>query len=163
MRFTLASLLDESFGYLGEKEETVEMEKYMEWVHKFPAQIIILSAQVQWSISVEKSISSLGACLKRIEFVLEKLSEKVLGNVKSDRRKKYEQLITELVHQRDTTRALNKGNAKDTEEFQWLAQLRYYYFANEENILRRLNVRCANSTFFYGFEYFPVGKCQGNP
>eukprot|EP00945_MAST-04E_sp_MAST-4E-sp1_P001635 g1635.t1 len=78
MRFTLASLLDESFGYLGEKEETVEMEKYMEWVHKFPAQIIILSAQVQWSISVEKSISSLGACLKRIEFVLEKLSEKVL-------------------------------------------------------------------------------------
>ena len=158
MRFTLASLLDESFGYLGEKEETVEMEKYMEWVHKFPAQIIILSAQVQWSISVEKSISSLGACLKRIEFVLEKLSEKVLGNVKSDRRKKYEQLITELVHQRDTTRALNKGNAKDTEEFQWLAQLRYYYFANEENILRRLNVRCANSTFFYGFEYLGVGE-----
>ena len=158
MRYTLACLLDESFGVLNEDKESLRLEKYMEWVHQFPAQIIILSSQVQWSISVEKNISSLDVCLERTELLLEKLADKVLGNVKSDRRKKYEQLITELVHQRDSTRNLKNLKTANREEFQWLAQLRYYYFAKEENILRRLNVRCANSTFFYGFEYLGVGE-----
>ena len=39
------------------------------------------------------------------------------------------------MHQRDTTRSLIKTNAKDTEEFGWLAQLRYYYLADESDIL----------------------------
>ena len=161
MRISLASLLDASFDTVAESASTVEdvdMEKYMDWVHRFPAQITILSAQVKWSVEIERSIQNLDFTLKRIDFILGKLAEKVLGNIKPDRRKKYEQLITELVHQRDSTRSLVKTSAKDTEEFGWLAQLRYYYFADESDILRRLNVRCANSTFFYGFEYLGVGE-----
>ena len=38
------------------REESVDRSKYMDWMDKYQAQIVILSAQISWSESVEKAL-----------------------------------------------------------------------------------------------------------
>ncbi len=158
MRSSLALLLDNASQNQTNENMELNMKKYIEFVHDLPAQIVILSSQVTWSTQVEKNIQKLDSVAERINLLLNGLADKVIERVSADRRKKYEQLMTEFVHQRDATRQLILLNTENSEDFHWLAQLRYYYFANEANILERLNVRCANATFYYGFEYLGVGE-----
>ena len=75
-----------------------------------------------------------------------------------DIRQKYEQLITELVHQRDVTRILKNYNIKDVRDFNWLYHLRFYWNPKEKDPLQKLIIRMSNSQFFYGFEYLGVGE-----
>lgn len=82
--------------------------------NQFPAQIVALAAQISWSGSVRTALkdSSAGtsgglkACLEGLAWRLLAMSESVLGESPPALRKKYEQLITELVRQRDATRRL---------------------------------------------------------
>ena len=43
----------------------------------------------------------------------------------TESRKKFEQLITELVHQRDVTRSMIEDEVEDVNDFRWLYHLRY--------------------------------------
>lgn len=82
--------------------------------NQFPAQIVALAAQVSWSSSVLTALKAaqagtpggLQACLEGLASRLLAMSESVLGESPPALRKKYEQLITELVRQRDATRRL---------------------------------------------------------
>lgn len=82
--------------------------------NQFPAQIVALAAQVSWSGSVLTALKAsqagtpggLAACLEGLAWRLLAMSESVLGESPPALRKKYEQLITELVRQRDATRRL---------------------------------------------------------
>lgn len=82
--------------------------------NQFPAQIVALAAQVSWSGSVLTALKAsqagtaggLTACLEGLAWRLLAMSESVLGESPPALRKKYEQLITELVRQRDATRRL---------------------------------------------------------
>lgn len=73
-----------------------------------------LAAQVSWSGSVLTALKAaqagtsggLQACLEGLAWRLLAMSESVLGESPPALRKKYEQLITELVRQRDATRRL---------------------------------------------------------
>jgi len=40
------------------REEAVDRMKYMDWMDNYQAQIVILSAQISWSESVEKALQS---------------------------------------------------------------------------------------------------------
>lgn len=66
--------------------------------------------QVSWSSKVEeclkKGSQSLVHAEKRIFSILELLADRVLTDLAKEIRQKYEQLITDLVHQRDVTRRL---------------------------------------------------------
>lgn len=81
---------------------------------QYPAQIVALSAQISWSGSVLAALrdaqggsgGGLKACLEGLAWRLLAMSESVLGESPPALRKKYEQLITELVRQRDATRTL---------------------------------------------------------
>jgi dynein heavy chain 1 len=64
---------------------------------------------VSWSTKVEESLEkkkglSLSLIEDSIKLTLEMLAERVLTDLKKDVRQKYEQLITDLVHQREVTR-----------------------------------------------------------
>lgn len=82
--------------------------------NQYPAQIVALAAQISWSGSVLAALTSskagssggLTACLEGLAWRLLAMSESVLGESPPALRKKYEQLITELVRQRDATRRL---------------------------------------------------------
>ena len=73
-------------------------------------------------------------------------------------RKKLEQLITELVHQRDVVRLLRNKNITNVEAFEWLYYMRFYFYPKTEDVLKRLQIKMSNAPFDYGFEYLGVAE-----
>ena len=64
--------------------------------------------------------------------------------------------ITELVHQRDTTRMLITNKVISPRNFDWLSQMRFYFDPKKPDVLQQLSIHMANAHFNYGFEYLGV-------
>ena len=96
--------------------------------------------------------------LAAVETSLNILADSILGDLDSIKRKKFEHLITELVHQRDVTRKLIRERVNSAQDFAWLYEMRFYWNSNEENVLHKLSIQIANARFYYGFEYLGVGE-----
>jgi dynein heavy chain 1 len=141
-----------------------QQEDFTKWIEKFPAQIDILSMQVFWSNKVEECLKtaagakSLVHVEKRTITILEMLADRVLTDLAKDIRQKYEQLITDLVHQRVVTRQLINEEIQSINEFAWLYHMRFYFNHKQKNALEQLQIKVANGDFFYGFEYLGVGE-----
>lgn len=154
MRRTLASFLSDAVTEdrqlsqwvsrelsLGQKESEVASEResrFVRWLEKYPAQIVLLASQVAWCEQVEAALSKANgdgavamSALQEIEAGVQEslkiLSDHILHDLPPDRRKKFEQLITEKVHQRDVTRQLIKSQVKTATDFTWLYYMRYYF------------------------------------
>ena len=161
MAITLASLLQEAIG-----ASPAENGKLLDWVNKFPAQVVVLTSQLIWSQKCEKSLSAEGAKvveaqavgLQQLESQLHSLSESVLQDMEPALRKKCEQLLTEMVHQRDVLRQLIADKVSSSNDFGWLYHLRFYWNPTEKNLMQRLCIRMSNASFFYGFEYLGIGE-----
>ena len=163
MQASLAMELERGVQELELLDRNSQQEEFNQWIIKFPAQIAILSMQVSWSQRVETNLAEKqGQQLRLIEesirLTLEMLAERVLTDLQGDIRKKYEQLITDLVHQRETTGALLRERVQAPTQFSWLYQMRFYFNAREKNVLEKLGIKVANGTFTYGFEYMGVAE-----
>jgi len=90
--------------------------------------------------------------------ILELLADRVLSDLEKDIRQKYEQLITDLVHQREVTQNLISDGIQSISEFLWLYQMRFYFNNRETNPVHKLETKVANGLFYYGFEYLGVGE-----
>ena len=160
MKYTLATLLEQAViedNYSADKIMNSDSGiGFVDWASKFPAQVMILATQVNWSMGVDKALSSndsptaLGAMLKSLEWKLEVMASSVLQELPPDSRKKFEQLITELVRQRDVVRSLLDAGVSEASDFQWLYHLRYKYDPKAPNVTEKLTVMLSNATFFYG-------------
>ena len=78
----------------------------MDWSKGYPAQVMILASLVNWSMGMDAALRSDGDSKGDLEIVLggihgklEVMAETVLLDLPYESRKKFEQLITELVHQ----------------------------------------------------------------
>ena len=109
-------------------------------------------------MQLEKNPKSLENYLEKLKNNLNLLADQVLEDLPIDIRKKYECLITELVHQRDVLRKLIKNNVKSIKSFEWLYEMRFYYTENKESVLKNLTIRMANAKFFYGYEYLGISE-----
>ena len=69
------------------------------------------------ALRADKSKSEMNEVLRGIESKLEIMAETVLLDLPLESRKKFEQLITELVHQRDVTRSMIDGGVSDVNDF----------------------------------------------
>ena len=78
---------------------------------------------------------------------MEDIVRLVRGNLDKQQRTALEALITLDVHAKDVTKQLVDAQVKDPTEFQWLAQLRYYWEKNN------LWVKMVNATLEYNYEY----------
>jgi dynein heavy chain 1 len=164
MKSTLAKLLCKSLEESGPVSSTCsnESEKalFLEWCSKFPCQITILATQVNWSMSIDRALSqtntseALNNVLRVIDAKLEVMAETVLLDLKPDLRKKYEQLVTELVHERDVTRNLLDENVSSGSDFRWLYHLRFIFSSSNNEIVKKLSINISNASFLYGFEYY---------
>lgn len=67
------------------------------------------------------------------------MAETVLLDLPTESRKKLEQLIAELVHQRDVTRSMIDGGVCDVHDFRWLYHLRFNFNPKVANLLERLD------------------------
>jgi dynein heavy chain 1 len=168
MQDTVATLLEEavkedSFTDSMERNEA-NKERFIEWTTKFPAQVMILAAQINWSMGVDHALvdsdssKSLGSFLKALEWKLEVMATTILKDLPPDSRKKFEQLITELVRQRDVVRQLIHLNVSDPQDFRWLYHLRYHYNPKAPTLTEKLTVMLSNAKFYYGFEYLGIGE-----
>jgi dynein heavy chain 1 len=85
------------------------------------------------------------------------LAVNVVADLKKDLRQKFEQAITDFVHQRDVIRKLHKNNVTSNKNFAWLYFMRMIYYPKEADTLKKLSIQMANAHFHYGFEYLGVG------
>ncbi len=75
------------------------------------------------------------------------MAETVLLDLPTESRKKFEQLITELVHQRDVTRSMIDGGVCDAHDFRWLYHLRFNFNPKVAILLGRLRISLSNASF----------------
>lgn len=135
------------------------------FIAKFPAQVIILASQILWTRMTEEAIAgtmkekTLATVIASLETRLQFLSQSVLNDLDVDVRRKCEQLLTEMVHQRDVARALAGKEVASSSDFSWLYQLRFYWQPSAgTDPITRLGIKISNAHFHYGFEYLGVGE-----
>eukprot|EP00808_Paulinella_micropora_P012801 g22584.t1 len=172
MRATLVSLLQEAMTeqMRWEKSGTNQLvvpERFFLFVDKFPAQIVNVAVQVSWTTRVEECLKKKGQGLadayKYMVETLKILASRILEpTIASSSRRKYEQLITELIHQRDVTRDLHDKKVQSPDDFSWLRQLRFY-FHKEANLKpdgtsSALEIRISRAKLYYGWEYLGVSE-----
>lgn len=161
MKITLAELLGEavlSFQAICDATD-IDRVALHDYLTKFPAQIVVLAAQVAWTTSVELALASGGAGMEALYDthvkILELLASVVLGDLELLVRRKCEHLITEFVHQRDVIGKLISAGATSSFHYMWLLQMRYVYLP-EGDCIDRLRIKMANADLAYGFEYLGV-------
>jgi dynein heavy chain 1 len=116
---------------------------------------MILATQINWSMGVDEALNrddtevALKERLASLEGKLAVMAETVLLELPADSRKKFEQMITELVHQRDVVRDLIKDNVSSPTDFRWLYHLRYTYNPEAPEITEKLMISLSNATFSY--------------
>lgn len=167
MKNTLALLLEQAVSEdasAGFSQGEEDKKKFVEWATKFPAQVMILATQINWSMGVDEALhqdSSAAALedkLAGLEWKLEVMAETVLLELPPESRKKFEQMITELVHQRDVVRDLIDQKVTSPTDFRWLYHLRYTYNPKAPKLTEKLMISLSNAKFFYGFEYLGIGE-----
>ncbi|TKX19773.1 dynein heavy chain [Elsinoe australis] len=161
MKESLADLLTKAVSELqdiagGDEIESAALQTF---ISSFPAQIVVLAAQIWWTQCVSTALDQGGSQLQywfdRQVQVLQLLASAVLGDLDALQRKKCEHLITEFVHQRDAIEKLIKAKAGSTSHYLWQLQMRYE-FSPDADLLNRVQIKMANATLAYGFEYLGV-------
>jgi dynein heavy chain 1 len=157
MQLTLAIKLERAVNEISEMDYIGKVDDFIKWIEQYPAQITVLSSQVLWSASIEAALTgqktlkalpdgfTLDSEENVINNMLSALSDQVLKDIKVDMRKKLEQLITELVHQRDVVRLLKSKQVSNVEAFEWLYYMRFYFYPKTEDVLKRLQIKMRNT------------------
>jgi len=168
MHTTLAKLLDTAVTEVQSAQSSTSSPEgkteFVSWAGKFPAQVMILATLVNWSMGMDAALRKdnskpeLESVLSAINGKLEVMAETVLQDLPTESRKKFEQLITELVHQRDVTRSMIDDGVEDVNDFRWLYHLRYDFNPNAEKLTEKLRISLSNASFHYGFEYLGIGE-----
>lgn len=109
MRLTLAKLLAQAVQeIIAFKTTELNSEKYLMWVDKYQAQLVVLAAQISWSEDVEKALQTIEASggkastepvqkvLQVVESTLNVLADSVLHEQPPVRRRKLEHLVSTM-------------------------------------------------------------------
>uniref|UniRef100_UPI00398E963E dynein axonemal heavy chain 3-like n=1 Tax=Pristiophorus japonicus TaxID=55135 RepID=UPI00398E963E len=121
-----------------------------QWVLNWPGQIVLASSIVYWTASVSQAITQkegLQIFLKKSSKEIEDIVTLVRGKLTRMARITLGALITIDVHARDVVAKLNELGINTTMDFNWIAQLRYYWEK------RKVVVRMITTTVPYGYEY----------
>ncbi|XP_072525468.1 dynein axonemal heavy chain 12 isoform X2 [Salminus brasiliensis] len=125
--------------------------KRSQWVCEWPGQVVLCTSQMYWTLEVHKSIRNGADGLKnyydQLQSQLKSIVELVRGKLPKQTRTTLGALVTIDVHARDVVmEMIQKGVSQET-DFQWLAQLRYYWSNNN------VCVCIINCDVKYAYEY----------
>ncbi|KAJ3343280.1 Dynein heavy chain 7, axonemal [Gonapodya sp. JEL0774] len=122
-----------------------------QWVLDWPGQVVLCVGQVFWTLAAEKALAEGKGGMERYYKLLnEELSDViklVRGNLSKQARITLGALVVIDVHARDVIQNIIKEKVTDVNDFNWLAQLRYYW--QDENVV----VKMVNTRKLYGYEY----------
>ena len=128
-------------------------EERATWVLEWPGQVVLNGSQVFWTLEVERAINGgvdkLAAYKAQLDAQLQAIVAKVRGDLSKLHRQTMGALVTIDVHQRDVIEELVTLEVAATDQFDWAAQLRYYWDAKE----LAMTVRMMNAHSKYDFEY----------
>lgn len=164
MKISLANDLKHCIKKIASIDDISTLQKfapYKQAIVDHSSQASMLSSQIDWTERSEGCLDQnklVTEVAERIVTILSNFAEEVLGDIPKDIRKKYEQLITECVHQRDVSRILVEKNVSSPKEFSWQYYMRFYYNPNEKDILKQLVIRMGNAMFNYSYEYLGVAE-----
>ena len=105
MRLTLAKLLAQAVTEMADFKTAMDSVKYLQWVDKYQAQLVVLAAQISWSEDVDRALQAiessgkantepLAAVTQVVESTLNVLADSVLHEQPPVRRRKLEHLVT---------------------------------------------------------------------
>ncbi|CAD5122382.1 DgyrCDS10813 [Dimorphilus gyrociliatus] len=120
------------------------------WVLEWPGQVVICVSSIFWTAEVTESMKDskgLDDYLQKSNKQIEETVELVRGKLESGARITLGALIVIDVHARDVVEAMAKKNVTSANDFDWLAQLRYYW------IEKHVSVRMITTELRYGYEY----------
>ncbi|KAL7754356.1 hypothetical protein RI367_000337 [Sorochytrium milnesiophthora] len=122
-----------------------------EWVLDWPGQAVICVSSIYWTSNAEKAITVNRKALEdfatRCTEDLNNVIRLVRGDLTKMARITLGALVVIDVHARDVIAEIAKDTLKDTNEFSWLSQLRYYWENND------VAVKMINAKKPYGYEY----------
>ncbi|XP_061474275.1 dynein axonemal heavy chain 12 [Rhineura floridana] len=122
-----------------------------DWVREWPGQVVLCVSQMFWTSEVHEAIASGPEGLKNyyntLQLQLNDIVELVRGKLSKQTRTTLGALVTIDVHARDVVMEMIESGVLHETDFQWLAQLRYYW--EYENV----RVRIINCNVKYAYEY----------
>ncbi|XP_048346084.1 dynein axonemal heavy chain 12 isoform X2 [Sphaerodactylus townsendi] len=122
-----------------------------DWVREWPGQVVLCVSQMFWTSEVHEAIASGPEGLKNyystLQLQLNDIVELVRGKLSKQTRTTLGALVTIDVHARDVVMDMIESGVLHETDFQWLAQLRYYW--EYENV----RVRIINCNVKYAYEY----------
>jgi dynein heavy chain len=121
-----------------------------EWTNDWPGQVVLTVNQIHWTQGVARAINKgkggLQEFLNKSNAELQFIVHKVRGELTYLQRCSLGALVVIDVHARDVVEHLIAHHVTDVHNFEWQAQLRYYYSDSE------IHVRMINSQQVYGNE-----------
>ncbi|XP_019944293.2 dynein axonemal heavy chain 12 [Paralichthys olivaceus] len=122
-----------------------------QWVKEWPGQVVLCTSQIYWTLEVHEAIRDGADGLKKyyqqLQDQLNNIVELVRGKLPKQTRITLGALVTIDVHARDVVMELIEKGVSHETDFQWLAQLRYYW--SNDNV----RVRIINCDVKYAYEY----------
>ncbi|KFQ84496.1 Dynein heavy chain 7, axonemal, partial [Phoenicopterus ruber ruber] len=121
------------------------------WVLEWPGQVVLCVSQMFWTSEVHEALCSGPEGLKdyydTLQLQLNDIVELVRGKLSKQTRTTLGALVTIDVHARDVLMEMIESGVQSETDFQWLAQLRYYWqFENVRVCIVNCNVK-------YAYEY----------
>jgi dynein heavy chain len=144
MLISIRDIIDRSrLAYMKDSRE--------EWIQEWPGQVVLCVSQIFWTTEVYEAIKTKAKGFKdlieKLNNQLSKVVELVRGKLNKMTRITLGALVVIDVHARDVVVDMISKNVQNENDFNWLAQLRYYW---EENNCR---VRITNASVSYCYEY----------
>ena len=122
-----------------------------DWVQEWPGQVVLCVSQIYWTSEVHDSLKmgtqGLADYLTKLNQQLGSIVKLVRGNLSTMTRITLGALVVIDVHARDVVVEMVDKKVVSENDFNWLAQLRYYW--EEENC----KVRITNASVKYCYEY----------
>ncbi|KAL0118616.1 hypothetical protein PUN28_009352 [Cardiocondyla obscurior] len=118
----------------------------------FPSMVIICSLQLYWTCSIEKclaplNITTLNSLLATYVNGIISVTNELKNDLTRKRRNFLMSLITVMLAHKEIIKLLLKNNTVERTDFEWVAQLKYYF--NNKII----EISLFDTTIKYGYEY----------
>ncbi|XP_063405511.1 dynein axonemal heavy chain 12-like isoform X3 [Mytilus trossulus] len=131
--------------------EAYAIDPRIDWVREWPGQVVLCVSQAYWTREVHEAIrigpQGLRDYWDKLQAQLQEIVILVRGKLSKQIRTSLGALVVLDVHARDCVLDMAEKGVSSENDFNWLAQLRYYW--EDEN----MRVRMTNATVKYAYEY----------
>lgn len=144
----------------GQSVNNYDSETRASWILSWPGQIVQCVDCIMWTSEVTQAIisASLKELIAKCTDQIEECVQLVQGKLEPGSQITIEALIVIDVHGRDIVRKLHSLRVSSVADFNWIAQMRYYW--NKVDV----SVSMITTTIAYGFEYLGnTGRLVSTP